>query len=566
MDKKHIKIRLSQLNSFVGELELNFNKIKNCIIQAINDKVDIIAFPELSITGYPPEDLLFKKKFISDNLKYLNKIKLLCKDIICIIGFVDRNKSGLYNSAAVITDKKIMDVYHKLNLPNYSVFDEQRYFCSGDKIPVYSIENIKFGISICEDIWVAPPPIKFQAKSGINLLININASPYYMAKPLERIKRLKKLTKKFNITIAYVNMVGGQDEIIFDGNSMVINNKGEIEATAKQFQEDYIDYFFTLTNLKKHSEKPNNHIKKIPIPYTVKNNILKKSIITPLIKNEAEIYNALVLGVRDYVIKNGFSKVIIGLSGGIDSALTTAIAVDALGEKNVVTIFMPSKFTSDESYIDAKQLAKNLKINMHIISIKNIYNEYIKNLSPLFKNTKFNIAEENIQARIRGNLLMALSNKFGYLVLTTGNKSEMSTGYSTLYGDMAGGFAVIKDVYKTLVYALSIYRNKIAGYNMIPENIIKKEPTAELRDNQKDSDSLPKYKILDNILYYYVEQHLSYAEIIKKGFNEKDVRKTIALVDRNEYKRRQAPPGIKVTKLAFGKDRRFPITNGYKLK
>ncbi len=566
MAEKYLKIRLSQINIFVGELEYNFNKIKKCILKAKQDNVDIIAFPELSITGYPPEDLLFKKQFIKDNIKILNRLKNLCNNIICIIGFVDSVNGILYNSAAVIHNKTIADIYHKINLPNYSVFDEQRYFKAGETVPVYDIGRARFGISICEDIWVDSPPTKYQAEAGIDFLININASPYYMNKPAERIKLLRNMAKNFNIDIVYLNMVGGQDEIIFDGNSMVVNNKGKLVTNCSQFKEDFVDYFFPVPNKKK-SSKPNRIVRKININYNIRAsefNIKHKKIT--VIKDEEEIYNALVLGVKDYVRKNGFKKVIIGLSGGIDSALTSVIAADAIGNENVVTVFMPSKFTSDESYVDARKLADNLNIEFHIVSIKNIYLEYLKNLKPLFKDLPFNIAEENIQARIRGNILMALSNKFGYLVLTTGNKSEMSTGYSTLYGDMAGGFAVIKDVYKSMVYKLSEYRNKVAGYDIIPENILRKEPTAELRENQKDSDSLPEYEVLDKILYLYVEKHFSYKEIVRKGFNEKDVKRAVMLVDRNEYKRRQAPPGIKITKLAFGKDRRFPITNGYKLK
>ena len=567
MNKRYLKIRLSQLNLFVGNFEYNFKKIKEAILKGREERVDIIAFPELSITGYPPEDLLYKKVFIKDNIKYLNKIKRYCKDIICIVGFVNKIKSDIFNSAAVIYNNSIVAIYNKINLPNYSVFDERRYFKEGKSIPLFYLGNIRFGLSICEDIWVANPPLIEEKRYGdIDFLININASPYYQNKYKERLKLLKKLAKKNNLTIAYLNMVGGQDEIVFDGNSMVVNEKGKLIANGYSFKEDNVDFYIE----EKRDKNPIKRIKSIKffnIPYNFKNfNIEKeKYILRDIDKEEKEVYNALVLGTRDYIWKNGFKKVLIGLSGGIDSALTTLVAVDAIGSDNVITIFMPSQFSSNESYIDAKKLAKNVNVEFHILTIKEIYKKYLKILEPLFSGKPFNIAEENIQARIRGNLLMAISNKFGYLVLTTGNKSEMSTGYSTLYGDMAGGFAVIKDVYKSMVYKLAKYRNKVAGYDIIPENILIKEPTAELRENQKDSDSLPPYEILDKILYYYIEKHLSYKDIVKKGFREDEVKRAIYLVDRNEYKRRQAPPGVKITKLALGKDRRFPITNGYKI-
>ncbi len=566
MKTPYIKIRLCQLNFWVGNFEYNYLKIKESIEKAKKEEVDIIVFPELAITGYHPEDLLFKKQFIKDNIKYLNKIKQLSRNIIIITGFVHEEKKKLFNALAFIYDKEIIDIYHKINLPNYSVFDEKRYFEPGDKISIYGINGYNFGVSICEDIWADKPPVELQKKYGdINFLININASPYYIEKINERLKLIKRIAKRNRIHVLYLNTVGGQDEIVFDGGTLVVDDKGSLIAAGKQFEEDEIDVFIPLKRKKRVTSKKVSYIN---IEYKLKEgerNIKGKGIKAKFMKTEEEILSALTLGTRDYIKKNGFKKVVIGLSGGIDSALTTVIAVRAIGKENVLTVFMPSMFTSDESYRDAKQLADNLGVEFIILPIKEIFEKYIEVLKPVFKDLPFDIAEENIQARIRGNLLMAISNKFGYLVLTTGNKSETSTGYATLYGDMAGGFAVIKDLLKTWVYKIAEYINQKEGYDLIPKNILTKAPTAELRENQKDSDTLPEYELLDKILYYYIERNESYKEVVKHGFKPEIVKKVIRMIDRSEYKRRQAPPGIKITKLAFGKDRRMPITNGYKI-
>ncbi len=590
-----LKFKLAQLNLFVGNFKHNFNKIKNIINQALKDNTDIVVFPELAATGYPPEDLLFKKSFIDDNLKVLKNIASLCKDLVCVIGFVNRimyyliYSAVLYNYAAVIHNKKIQYIYNKINLPNYSVFDEKRYFKPGNKTPVIDLKGIRFGLCICEDLWADNSPLFNPSQSGkTDFIITINASPYYTNKYKDRIKQFKELSKKTKNHIIYLNMVGAQDEIVFDGNSLVFDNNGKILKAGAQFKEDIIDFILDFkekdvqfsnnassqeASNQEASSKEAEQLKNTE--YTLINNFkpkkhTQKSIALKEIKflpDIEEIYSALVLGTRDYVLKNNFKKVVIALSGGIDSALTTVIAVDALGYKNVETIFMPTRFSSTASYKDAEKLAKNFKVKFSILSIEKIFKTYLHTLSPIFKNMPFNKAEENIQARIRGNLLMACSNKFGNLVLATGNKSEMSTGYATLYGDMAGGFAVLKDVYKTLVYKLAKNRNKKAGFDLIPKNILFKAPTAELKENQKDSDTLPEYEILDKILYHYIEKLLSLNEITKQcNINKKTVKKVINMVDHSEYKRRQAPPGIKITRLSFGKDRRMPITNGYVLK
>lgn len=567
-----LRIALAQINSFVGNFEYNFNKIKENIKKAKNSNCDIIIFPELAITGYPPEDLLLKPGFILENLQYMKKISKLCDNLLCIIGFVDKVNNNIYNAAGVIYNRKIVHIYHKMNLPNYGVFDEKRYFTTGAQIPVYQLRDIRFGLGICEDIWVENSPAIIQAKQGkTSFIVNINASPYYIQKWRDRLKILKDKAKLTDNYIFYINSIGGQDEIVFDGHSLVISPDGSLIFSAAQFKEDFVVCDIKLE--KRQSVQSNRNIRLIKIrnfkPQNSDNTSLasyRKIKVTQFFKQEEEIYNALMLGTYDYMHKNNFSQVVIGLSGGIDSALTAVIATDALGKENVTTLFMPSKFTSSESYKDAKNLAKNLGVKFLIVPIKKIYKAYIEVLKPFFKGLPFDITEENIQARIRGNILMAFSNKFGALVLTTGNKSEMSTGYATLYGDMAGGFAVIKDVPKTMVYRLAEYRNRKEGYDLIPKNILIKPPTAELRKDQKDTDTLPEYEVLDRILYLYIEEYLTYNEILKKGFDKETIKRVISMVDRSEYKRRQAPPGIKITKVAFGKDRRMPITNGYMIK
>ncbi|MCM8764092.1 MAG: NAD+ synthase [Candidatus Omnitrophica bacterium] len=557
MEKISVRVACGQINSTVGDLKNNAEKILFYVEKARRSDVDIISFPELSITGYPPEDLLMKDSFIKDNIKTLHTVASKMADIIAIIGFVDRKDSKIFNAAAIVHNRKIKAIYHKKLLPNYGVFDEMRYFTPGDKCPVYRV-NTKhggyiFGVSICEDIWHNYGPVQEQSKKGASIIININASPYHMEKIKLREKIVTSCAKRNDVYIVYTNLTGGQDEIVFDGQSFVASPEGEVISRAQAFREDIL---ITDVDVKKHSfsTKPDFILcrrgkKNIPV-------CLSKHFLL-----EEEVYHALILGLKDYVEKNGFRKTVIGLSGGIDSALVATIAVDALGKDGVICVFMPSRYTSLRSKKDAELLTKNLGVQLLTIPIEKIFSSYLKTLAPIFENTKPDITEENIQARIRGNLLMALSNKFGYLVLTTGNKSEISTGYATLYGDMAGGFAVIKDVPKTLVYKLAKYRNSCKS--VIPESILTRAPTAELRPNQKDTDSLPPYETLDRILKMYIEQDRSADEIIKAGFDRKLVENVVKMVDRSEYKRRQSPPGIKITPRSFGKDRRMPITNKY---
>ncbi len=571
-----LRLALAQINPTVGDLDGNKKKIEAYIKEARAKAADIIAFPELCITGYPPEDLLLKPQFIKDNLAALNALKKATKGITAIIGFVDQ-KDDIYNAAAILHDGEIVDVYHKMYLPNYGVFDEYRYFQVGRMYPVYSIKGITFGVNICEDIWYPEGPTMIQALAGAELIININASPYHIGKGAFREKMLSTRASDSNVIVAYVNTVGGQDELVFDGHSLIIDQRGTVLSRGRQFEEDIpimdlnIDAVFRgrLHDPRVRQKKlaiTEDMVKRIEIPYEVmpqKKPRLKEKQ-NELFGETEEIYNALVLGTRDYVIKNGFKGVLIGLSGGIDSCLVAAIAVDAIGKKNVRGIFMPSQYTSRESREDALALAKNLDIKMTDIPIDGIFSSYLNTLSREFNGRQKDTTEENLQARIRGNILMAFSNKFGWLVLTTGNKSEMSVGYATLYGDMAGGFAVIKDVPKTLVYKLAEWRNKKEGRELIPQRVLWKEPTAELKPNQKDTDTLPPYPVLDPILKAYIEDDRSFDEIIGLGCEPECAQRVVMMIERSEYKRRQAPPGIKITPRAFGRDRRFPITNRYR--
>lgn len=533
--KDKIKCFVAQINTTVGDINGNTKKIIDSIINAREQKCDLIIFPELTITGYPPEDLLLKDNFIKNNIKALKKITKFTDNIGVIVGFVFKAGKNRYNSAAFLQNKKIRNIYHKIYLPNYSVFDEKRYFESGDKISTIKIKNKKFAITICEDLWVNNLYLE-KIKGCIDYIINISASPFYRQKWKERIKIFKKQINNYKAGIIFCNLVGGQDELVFDGNSFVLNKKGILVAQCNPFKED--NMIFELDD------------------------IHNKGISFHALSEIEEVYEALKLGTFDYIRKNNFKKVIIGLSGGIDSAVVATIAVDILGKENVNLIFMPTKYSSRASFNDAKKLSENLGVDLKIINIQKIFDLYLEVLSDFFKGTKPDITEENLQARIRGNIIMAFSNKFNYLVLTTGNKSEMSTGYATLYGDMAGGFAVLKDVPKTLVYELAKFINKKAGYDRIPENILKKAPTAELKYNQKDQDTLPPYNLLDKIIEDYIEKDKTFTDL-KNKYNRKILKKVIRLIDINEYKRRQSPPGVKITPKAFGKDRRMPITNKY---
>ncbi|MFZ3090548.1 MAG: NAD+ synthase [Nitrospirota bacterium] len=572
---KPIRIGMAQIDCTVGDLAGNAEKILRFTDEAYKKGVDILSFPEMAITGYPPEDLLLKRDFVDENLRYLEYIKDKIADICVIVGFVNCKK-GIYNAAAIIKNRRIAGVYHKMLLPNYGVFDEKRYFKEGDEYKVFCLNGVTFGVTICEDIWFEEGPVRVLSLAGnADLIININSSPYHAGKWKLRRSMLIERAKNNRVAIAYNNLVGGQDELVFDGNGLILDAKGNVIEAGRQFEDDLIIADIDIDKIRAHRNgeswqrkkqvfrKYKKSIKMINLPGQIivdKPPLDKREV--KIFSQEAEIYGALVLGTRDYVRKNGFKKVLVGLSGGIDSALTAVIAVDAIGKENVVGVFMPSMYTSSESREDVEALTRALGMEQITIPITETYNKYINELQPAFKNFKTDVTEENLQARVRGNILMALSNKFGWLVLTTGNKSEMSVGYATLYGDMAGGFAVIKDVPKTMVYKLSEYRNNTV--DVIPERIIKKEPTAELRPGQRDTDSLPPYAILDPILQAYVEEDKAFSDIVAMGFDKATVKRVIDMVDRSEYKRRQAPPGIKITPKAFGKDRRMPITNWYK--
>ena len=575
---RRLRIGMAQINTTVGDFKGNTEKILEAIGQGRSLGVDLLTFPELAICGYPPEDLLLKPKFIEENIRSLDSVVSGCSGLTAVVGFVDA-KADIFNAAAVIHDRKLVGVYHKIYLPNYGVFDENRYFQAGRECPVFVIAGIGVGINICEDIWYEAGPATAQAYSGAEVIVNISASPYHFGKRNSRERMLGTRASNNVAIVAYNNLVGGQDELVFDGDSVIMDEKGQLIARGKQFEEDLIvadldvEAVFrtrlhdprwrkaTLLLEKQQwntarivvSEAPSS-VPKSPLP---QRQIMLREL-------PGEIYDALVLGTRDYILKNGIKKVVIGLSGGIDSSIVATIAVDALGPSNVIGVAMPSRYSSPGSISDAELLSRNLSIRLLTIPIENVFKAYLEVLAEPFKGVKPDVTEENIQARIRGNLLMALSNKFGWLVLTTGNKSEMATGYTTLYGDMAGGFAVIKDVPKTIVYQIAKYRNSVAGKDLIPSTVFEKPPSAELRPDQKDSDSLPSYDLLDPVLTAYVEEDKSVEQIIAMGIAEEVVKQAARLVDSSEYKRRQAPPGVKITARAFGRDRRLPITNRFK--
>ena len=559
-----LRIALAQINTTVGDLTGNVLKIKKFIKKAEEVNSDIIVFPELSITGYPPEDLLLKSHFIEDNIKAAKEVAKHTSNIIAIYGFVEKENKKIFNSAAISHNQQLLGTQKKIYLPNYGVFDEKRYFSSGHSHSLINLENSTVGINICEDIW-HPNPTKNLAASGVSTILNINGSPFQIGKIEERKRLLIKRAKENKVNIAYVNMVGGQDELVFDGGSMFINFDGKIQVIGPQFTEKLLVYDLDEHQNQDRSQSITYSTNSINIKASKnKKHILEKFNTTQESSiEEDQILQALILGTKDYVQKTGFSKVLIALSGGIDSALVATIASLALGPENVRCVYLPSRFSSQSSKSDANQLCINLGINLNEISIEDIFSTYESTLSEDFKNTNWGVAEENLQSRIRGALVMALSNKFGYLVLTTGNKSEMAVGYATIYGDMAGGFAVIKDVPKTLVYKISNYINLKYKKEIIPESIITKEPSAELKFDQKDSDSLPPYEILDKILELYVEKDFSTYEIQTMGFDNDIINHVIKLVDKNEYKRRQSAPGIKITAKNFDRDRRMPLSNKY---
>ena len=563
MDKKTIRITGAQRSFSVGSIQENKETILNCFEEAESVESDIVIFPELAITGYPPEDLLLRESFIGKNFAVLEEIAAFSSLTSGVIGFVDRksdhnnqdnNKRTIANAAAIVQNGDVRGIYHKSFLPNYSVFDEARYFSKGTQADtLFWYDDIAIGINICEDIWIENGPAEEQVKQGASLIININASPYDIQKNETRKEIVMKKALKLNVPIIYLNMVGGQDELVFDGGSFVVDDLGEIIYQASSFKEEVFHLDIDL-KIKKQNDKSSLLIR----PKTTK---LKDIKSKPSMSENESIYSALKLGLLDYVSKNKFTKVLIGISGGIDSALTAAICVDALGAQNVIGVAMPSKYNSKDSLNDAIKLSTNLGIKLKTIEIEKIVDSFRETLKNSLNEELGQITDENIQSRVRGNILMGLSNQTGAMVVSTGNKSEMAVGYSTLYGDLAGGFALIKDLYKSKVYELSNYRNSIS--EVIPKDIITKEPSAELRPNQLDTDSLPDYEVLDKILNLYIEQDSSSEKIIATGIQPDLVYDVLEKVDRNEYKRKQVAPGVKLTQKAFGKDRRMPITNTY---
>jgi len=579
LKKNEIRVAMGQINPTVGDFSGNLEKIREMTETARGSGAQIIVFPELCICGFPPEDLLFKKHFIGECKKYVSKAAAYSEGIALVVGAPElsgsRGDKKLYNCAYILLNGKIAARYRKINLPNYGVFDEKRYFSPGNKAVVASSGKLNIGLTLCEDIWVEDGPAFVESKElSANIIINLSASPYTENKCREREKLLRRRAKKAGALLCFVNTVGGQDELVFDGTSLIADQDGRTVARARPFEEDLVIADVEITPKKKKKNKKTSVLsndKKIyletinlpKIPLSKSRKKIKANVAKRLDPNE-ELYKALVTGTRDYIIKNGFKKAVLGLSGGIDSTLTAVIAVDAVGKENVVCVTMPSAFTSEETLRDSHLLAENLQTRIFEYPINPIYESYIEHLPKLLGSKKITETEENIQARIRSNILMAFSNKYGWLVLATGNKSELAVGYCTLYGDMAGGFAVLKDVPKTKVYSLSRYKNGISGGHLIPQSIIHRKPSAELHPGQLDQDSLPPYAVLDRIVELYLEEDLGLEEIIAKGLDPKTAREMIVKIDKNEYKRRQGAPGIKITTRAFGKDSRFPITNKYK--
>jgi NAD+ synthase (glutamine-hydrolysing) len=570
-----LRLAMAQINVVVGDVEGNARKMLDWIERARQVDADIVTFPELALTGYPPEDLLLKPQFIDANLSALDKVVSGSRDIIVIAGFVDR-KDDIFNAAAIAQNGKLIAAYHKMYLPNYGVFDELRYFQPGNRCPVFQVGPATIGVSICEDIWYPDGPVFQQALSGgAEVIINISSSPYHAGKRRWRERMLATRAADNTVIVAYNNLVGAQDELVFDGDSLVFDENGDLIARGKQFEEDLIVVDLDVASVfRQRLHDPRRRQQKLGATegsevFTLTARERRPKSLPAAeqpepLSDDAEIYQALVIGTRDYVTKNGFKKVVLGLSGGIDSALTACIAVDALGSANVVGVLMPSEFSSRGSIEDSERLGKNLGIELLTLPISDVLKAFIGALKAGFKGAKPDVTEENLQARIRGTYLMSLSNKFAWLVLSTGNKSEVSSGYCTLYGDMAGGFAVLKDVMKTTVYRLAEHCNRICGCERIPRAIIEKPPSAELRPDQLDTDTLPPYEVLDPILKAYVEEDRSFSEMIDMGFDEELVRRVIRMVDTNEYKRRQAAPGVKITPRAFGRDRRMPITNRFR--
>ena len=537
---KSFKVALAQFSPYIGNIESNVQRMIEQANAAKAQNAELIVFPELSVLGYPAEDLLLRPSLHKRTQQAFEQLATV-KDIVMVFGFVNQTEDGQrHNAAAVMKDGQVLGVYNKQNLPNYSVFDEKRYFTEGHQHLVFEYLGHKFGVLICEDVWSLQTAQQL-AQLNVETVLVLNASPYEVGKPQHRIDTLQELAKQLNLHLVYTNQVGGQDDLIFDGTSFVINNSGDVALRAPSFQES-----LSIAE------------------YQIENKAYKLSEAVPVLGTMAEIYQSLVMATRDYVQRSGFPGVILGLSGGIDSALTLAIAVDAIGADKVQAVMMPYTYTSQISVEDATEQAKRMGVTFGIAEIHPIVNSFMQTLFPFFGNSPADATEENLQARARGTLLMGLSNKFGNLVLSTGNKSELAVGYCTLYGDMVGGFAVLKDVYKTIVFELAKYRNTVGDTIVIPERVINRPPSAELRPDQKDQDSLPAYDVLDAILYAYIEEDQSQDDIISKGFDKDVVEKVILLVDRNEHKRRQGAIGPRITSRAFSRERRYPIVNGWK--
>jgi NAD+ synthase (glutamine-hydrolysing) len=562
-----LRVAAAQLNVVVGDLDGNAARILQAYDEAEAAECDLVVFPELTVTGYPPEDLLLRPAFVAQANEVVEKLASRTARAAAVIGFPELD-GELHNAAAVCANGRIHGVYRKRLLPNYAVFDEQRYFVApNESLPLFEIGGVKVGVSICEDAWSPTGPILAEAAGGAELIVNLNASPYYAQRLTERESMLATRAADAAVPIVYANLVGGQDELVFDGASLVFDEQGALIARGRQFRTDLlvvdVDVRDTTRPRVRDRRSPTD-APRLPVTHVSAASPEAERVparVEPTLAPVHEVYEALVLGTHDYVLKNGFTDVLVGLSGGIDSALVAAIAVDALGAEHVVGVLMPSRYSSAHSISDAEALVANLGIRSHTVPIEAAHAAFEAMLAPLFEGTAPNLAEENVQARVRGNVLMTISNKFGWMVLTTGNKSEMATGYATLYGDMAGGFAVIKDVPKTLVYALCHDVNERSGRDVIPRSVIEKPPSAELAPGQLDSDSLPPYEVLDPIIESYVEDDLSVGELVARGHDGDLTRRVAHMVDRNEYKRRQAAPGVRVSPKAFGKDRRLPITN-----
>jgi len=556
-----LRVGLAQLNTTVGDLDGNVRLVADFAARARKAGVDVVSFPELVITGYPPEDLLLRPRFVEDSRRACDAAVAACTGLCAVIGFVDADEAGIYNAAAIVDDGRLVATYRKQRLPNYGVFDEMRYFVVGDECPVFTIGGVAVGVNICEDIWLPGNPTEAQADVGAKVILNINGSPYHAGKYAERQEMLAQRAREYGVWVCYTNQAGGQDELVFDGGSMVLDPSGELAARAVMFDEDLLVHDIEVPDTAPAAKHT------FVSGFTAADRPPVEPRVEPPPAFAAEVYQALVTGTRDYLRKTGFSKVLVALSGGIDSSLVAVVAVDALGAENVIGIGMPSRYSSEGSIKDAQDLADNLGVRFLVVPIEPAHAAYLSMLERPFAELDGGAegtAEENIQSRIRGNVIMALSNKFGWIVLTTGNKSEFATGYATLYGDMSGGYAVIKDVPKTLVYRLARYRNLVGQRPVIPESVITKPPSAELKPDQLDQDTLPPYEVLDAIIEEYVEKDHGVAEIVAMGHDEATVKRVVRMINVNEYKRRQSPPGVKITPKAFGRDRRLPIAHRYR--